>query len=61
MLGAAQLFDGERDGRTLAQFYRHLKDQDTAVHRRAAVVRDDMGEGIGRRFCGELDNGELEQ
>jgi hypothetical protein len=61
MLGAAQLFDGERGGRTLAQFYRHLKDQDAAVCRRAAVVRDDVGEGIGRWFCGELDNGELEQ
>ena len=61
MLGAAQLFDGERGGRTLAQFYRHLKDQDAAVRHRAVVVRDDVGEGIGRRFCYGLCDGELEQ
>eukprot|EP00957_Ditylum_brightwellii_P075399 5730170-Ditylum_brightwellii.AAC.1 len=61
MLGAAQLFDGEKGSKTLAQFYRHLKDQDAAVSRRAAIVRDNVGEGIGRRFCGELDDGELEQ
>eukprot|EP00957_Ditylum_brightwellii_P142126 10828825-Ditylum_brightwellii.AAC.1 len=61
MLGAAQLFDGDRGGRTLAQSYCHLKDQGAAVCHRAVVVRDDVGEGSGRQFCGELDNGELEQ
>eukprot|EP00957_Ditylum_brightwellii_P082323 6259782-Ditylum_brightwellii.AAC.1 len=61
MLGAAQLFDGERSGRTLAQLYHHLKDQDAAVCRRAVAVRDDVEKGIGGRFHNGLDNRELEQ
>eukprot|EP00957_Ditylum_brightwellii_P150243 11441717-Ditylum_brightwellii.AAC.1 len=61
MLGAAQLFDGERGSRTLAQFYCHLKDQDAAVCRREVVVRDDVGKGIERWFCDGLHDGDAEQ